>query len=150
MASATWHRVGLLRSMDTFQTPSWNFPQRASRPRLPQQGSLQAHTSRAEPGVSPGRTFHEGNSVQTGERRTLVWMKIPTATALPQSGKTGSDPHPVTRAHLDHPLGRPWDLQFGFGVEPLAACPVLYLGLSLHRFRILLSSRGTVLYLLLY
>lgn len=67
----------------------------------------------------------------------------------------------VTQAHLDHPLGFIWDLQFGSGIDHLvdlipdesfADHPFLSLVLNLDKFNsvVLFSSRGTVLYLLLY
>lgn len=71
------------------------------------------------------------------------------------------DPPQVTEAHLEHPLDFIWDLQFGFGIdhlvdlipdESLAASLLLSpLDINLNKFKsVLFSSRGTILYLLLY
>lgn len=67
----------------------------------------------------------------------------------------------VTRAHLEHLLDFIWDLQFGFGIDHLVdlipdksfAASLLFspLVINLNKFKLaLFSSRGTVLYLLLY
>lgn len=82
----------------------------------------------------------------------------------PKGNKTGFDfffPPLVTRAHLEHPLDFIWDPQFGFGFDHLVdlipdkslAASLLFspLVINLNKFKLpLFSSRGTVLYLLLY
>lgn len=67
----------------------------------------------------------------------------------------------ITQAHLEHPLGFMWDPQFGFGIDHLvdlipaeslvASLLLSPLVINLNKFKsVIFSSRGTVLYLLLY
>ena len=95
--------------------------------------------------------------------RWVVTLVVTAPLLSPHKGnKTGFDFFfsLVTRAHLEHPLGFILDLQFGFGIghlvdlvpdRSLAAFLLLSLVISLNKFKLVLfSSRGTVLYLLLY
>lgn len=96
--------------------------------------------------------------------RWVVTLMVTAPLLTPQRG-TKLDliffPPLVTRAHLEHPLDFIWDPQFGFGFDHLVdlipdkslAASLLFspLVINLNKFKLpLFSSRGTVLYLLLY